>query len=70
MSANLDINKLTPEERLALLEEIWNSLTPRDIPLTEAQQTELNLRLDDLEQDRDLGIPWDDVLRKIKGGAN
>jgi putative addiction module component (TIGR02574 family) len=43
MSARgLDIASLTPEERLDLLEELWDSLgtTPEAIPLTEAQRVD------------------------------
>ena len=63
----LQISKLTPAERLRLLEELWESLcdTPEAVPLTEAQRTELDRRLDDLEQDVPTGIPWDDVVRRI-----
>ncbi|MEW6745698.1 MAG: addiction module protein [Planctomycetota bacterium] len=57
---------MTPEERLALLEEIWDSLQPEDVPVTDAQRRELDRRLDDLEGDRDVGIPWDEVLRQIR----
>ena len=65
----LDITSLTPEERLDLLEELWDSLgaTPEVIPLTEAQRTELDRRLDDLEREGPVGIPWDEVLGRIRG---
>jgi len=64
----VDIAALTPEERLSLLEQLWDSLTatPEVIPLTEAQRDELDRRLDDLEVDGDVGIPWDDVLSRIR----
>jgi putative addiction module component (TIGR02574 family) len=64
--SKVDIQSLTPEERLALLEEIWDSLEPGDVPLTEAQRAELDRRLDDLERDPTLGIPWETVLREIR----
>lgn len=64
----VDIAALTPEERLRLLEQLWDSLTdtPEAIPLTEAQREELDRRLDDLEVDGPVGIPWDDVLSRIR----
>lgn len=64
----VDIAALTPEERLSLLEQLWDSLTttPEAIPLTEAQREELDRRLDDLEVDGPVGIPWDDVLSRIR----
>ena len=64
--SNIDVKSLSPEERLALLEEIWDSLEPETVPVTDAQRRELDRRLDDLEGDRDLGIPWEEVLRQIR----
>jgi putative addiction module component (TIGR02574 family) len=65
----LDIASLTPEERLDLLEELWDSLaaTSEAIPLTGAQRVELDRRLDDLEREGPVGIPWDEVLGRIRG---
>jgi putative addiction module component (TIGR02574 family) len=67
--SKVDIKNLTPEERLMLLEEIWDSLEPGDISLTEAQRAELDRRLDDLERDPTPGIPWEAVLREIRERA-
>jgi putative addiction module component (TIGR02574 family) len=63
---NIGIKSLTPEERLALLEEIWDSLEPEAAPVTYAQRRELDRRLDAFERDRGIGIPWDEVLRQIR----
>jgi putative addiction module component (TIGR02574 family) len=64
----LNINDLTPEERLSLIEELWDSLTekPETVPLTNAQREELDRRLDDLERSGPAGILWDDVLQQIR----
>lgn len=64
----LNIDDLTPEERLRLIEELWDSLTekPETVPLTDAQREELDRRLDDLERSGPEGIPWDDVLQQIR----
>jgi putative addiction module component (TIGR02574 family) len=66
---NIDINALSPKERLELLEQLWDSLssTPEAIPLTDAQREELDRRLDDLEREGAVGIPWEEVLRRIAG---
>jgi len=60
---------LTVEERLELLERLWDSLvdTPERIPLTNAQKEELDRRLDDFERDPSIGIPWDEVRKRIQG---
>ncbi len=65
-----DIEKLTPAERLQLVEELWDSLCdqPDAVPLTEAQRAELDRRLDDLERDGPVGVPWDEVVRRIRKG--
>ena len=65
----VDIASLTPEERLDLLEELWDSLAakPEQIRLTGAQRAELDRRLDDLEREGPVGIPWDEVLGRIRG---
>jgi len=66
------IEALSPAERLELLERLWDSLsdTPARVPLTDPQRAELDRRLDGLEDDvekgRDLGVPWDEVVRQIR----
>jgi len=67
--ATVDIASLTFEERLQLLDELWESLsrTPDAIPLTEPQRKELDRRLDELEREGPVGIPWDEVLARIRG---
>ena len=64
----LNISEMSPEERLRLIEELWDSLneTPETVPLTNAQREELDRRLDDLERSGPEGIPWDQVLRQIR----
>jgi putative addiction module component (TIGR02574 family) len=57
----LDITRLTPQERLDLIGELWDSLTAEDVPLTPAQQAELDRRLATFEDDRRAGIPWEDL---------
>jgi putative addiction module component (TIGR02574 family) len=68
MSRHLDIASLTPEERLSLLEELWDSLaaTPGAVPLTATQRAELDRRLDDLDREGPVGIPWEEVLSRIR----
>ena len=68
-SPAVSFDNLTAEERLELLERLWDSLvdTPERIPLTDAQKEELDRRLDDFERDRSIGIPWDEVRQRIQG---
>jgi putative addiction module component (TIGR02574 family) len=68
--AAIDLDALSTDERLNLLEDLWESLSknPAALPLTDAQRAELDRRLDDLEQDGPTGIPWDEVLARIQNG--
>lgn len=56
------------EERLRLLDELWESLraTPEAFPVTDAQREELDRRLDELDREGPVGIPWDEVIRRIR----
>ena len=64
----LEIDELTSDERLRLIEDLWESLRqkPQSVPLTKAHQEELDRRLDELESDGPSGIAWDEVVRQIK----
>jgi putative addiction module component (TIGR02574 family) len=64
----MNIEDMSTEERLRLLEELWDSLSqrPENIPLTPEQREELDRRLDDLERQGPVGIPWEKVLRQIR----
>ncbi len=66
--ATIDIGALSHEERLLLLEQLWESLsaTPGAVPLTGAQRQELDRRLDELDRDGPVGIPWEEVLQRIR----
>ena len=68
----VNLDDLSPEEQMDLLEEIWDRLSqhPVGIPLSDAQRAELDRRLDALEDDiragRPLGRPWSEVRERLK----
>lgn len=63
--ATLDISRLTPKERLDLIGELWDSLSATDVPLTPAQQAELDRRLATFDTDRREAIPWEDIEAEL-----
>jgi putative addiction module component (TIGR02574 family) len=67
MSAMIDIQALSPDQRLQLIELLWDSLspTPDAIPLTQEQRAELDRRLDDLDREGPVGIPAEQVLNGL-----
>ena len=67
--STIDIAKLSPKERLELLEELWDSLPPEAVAMTDAQTKELDRRLDELDREGPVGIPWSDVLDRIRNRA-
>jgi putative addiction module component (TIGR02574 family) len=64
----VDVSLLDDDERLDLLDRLWESIgrDPRALPLSAAQQAELDRRLDDLEAEGPVGVPWDEVVAQIR----
>ena len=64
----IDIASLDAAARLRLIEELWESLrgNPDSVPMTDAQRNELDRRLDVIDRGDDAGIPWDEVLNRIR----
>ena len=67
-SPAIDIAKLTPDERLRLIDELWESLrvTPEAVTVTPQQREELDRRLDELERADVELVPWDEVRRRLR----
>jgi putative addiction module component (TIGR02574 family) len=66
-TATIDIDHLTQDERLDLLERLWELLS-RDYasrPITERQREELDRRLDLLDKEGPTGIPWEQVREEM-----
>ncbi|MGH2689312.1 MAG: addiction module protein [Actinomycetota bacterium] len=63
----LDIDRLSPAERIQLAGELWTSLhaTPDEVPLTPAQEDELDRRLEAYREDRAPGESWREALAGI-----
>lgn len=61
---SLGIERLSVEERISLVEEIWDSIA-ECTPLTEAQRLELDRRLQDHEANPDDVVPWEVVKASI-----
>ncbi len=63
----IEIDNLNVEERLKLIESLWESLIvdPSNVPVTEAQKQLLNERLNEIESGDDSGTPWDEVKARI-----
>lgn len=65
----LGIDRLSLEERLALVEELWDSIAAAT-PLTDAQRAELDRRLADHEAHPDDVVSWEEVKSSIADRLN
>ncbi len=64
----IDIATLTPNERLDLIEQLWESLssTPDAVPFPDAHREELDRRLNELDREGPTGIPVEEVLNRLR----
>ena len=61
-----ELARLSPRQRLALIEALWESLDDEDVPVTEAQRAELDRRIAGFEQDREQSISWDQLRAELR----
>ena len=68
-TAAIDIERLTRDERLDLLERLWELLNrdQEELPLTDRQREELDRRLDSLDEEGPTGVPWEQVRKEMTG---
>jgi putative addiction module component (TIGR02574 family) len=60
---SLGIDRLPIEERIALVEEIWDTISADSnaVPLTDAQRTELEKRIAEDDARPNDVVPWEQV---------
>jgi len=65
-----ELLELPVEERLRLLEALWESVAecPEALALTPAQKQELDRRLAAYERDPAAGVPWADLKKRLLAG--
>jgi len=61
-----ELARLSPRQRLALIEALWESLDDKDVPVTEAQRAELDRRIAAFEHDREQSIPLDQLSAELR----
>ena len=60
---------LSIDEKIEYVQSLWDRIAADAdaVPLTEWQRQLLDERLDDLTQNPDAGVPWEDVQAQILG---
>ena len=57
---------LSPEERLELIGAVWDSLSPNDLAVTDAERALLEARLAEMERNPDDQSPWLEVKTRLE----
>ena len=58
--------RLSPLQRLDLIEALWESLDEKDVPVTDAQRAELDRRIVGFDQDAAESIPWAQLRAELR----
>lgn len=66
---DLGIDRMSREERLQLLGDIWDTLTPvEQLAIPESHREELSRRIADADADPTAGVPWEEARERLRGG--
>jgi putative addiction module component (TIGR02574 family) len=60
------MTRLSPDERLALIAQLWDSLGDEHVPVTASQREELDRRLATLDEDRAQGVTWEALKAELE----
>ena len=61
-----ELSRLSVDERLELIGQLWDSLEHESLPLTSAQQHELDRRLAAFDHERAEGLSWEQVRGELE----
>ncbi|MBE9138705.1 addiction module protein [Nodosilinea sp. LEGE 07088] len=63
----VEISQLSVAERIQLAEDLWDSILDHqeELLLTEAQEQELDRRLESYHQNPTAGSPWEEVKQRL-----
>ena len=66
-----DILELPVQERIHLVEMIWESIAafPQALEVSPELKSELTIRMAEFERDPEAGYSWDQVKAKLKNGS-
>jgi putative addiction module component (TIGR02574 family) len=62
----LHVTRLSPNERLTLIAQLWDSLEDHQVQLTPVQQAELERRLATLDQDCAQSLTWEALKAELE----
>ena len=65
-----EIIRMSPPERLALIGELWDSMTDAELAMSPAQQRELTRRLGSFDQDKSQAVTWESLKAELAARAS
>jgi putative addiction module component (TIGR02574 family) len=60
------ISSLSPADRLELIGAVWDTLSPDDLPVTDAERALVDARLADMEAHPEDQSPWPEVKARLE----
>lgn len=65
----LGLDRLSIDERMLLVEELWDSIAarPESAQLNDKQREDLKRRLDAYRDNPKAGSPWEEVKERLRG---
>jgi putative addiction module component (TIGR02574 family) len=60
------VSSLSPADRLELIGKVWDTLSPDDLTLTDAERALLDSRLADMEAHADDQSSWPEVKARLE----
>lgn len=68
MASNYAFSDLSPEEKLQLVEDLWDDLaaTPTDVPVHDWQKELLERRQAELDAHPEAALTWEEVKRRVR----
>jgi putative addiction module component (TIGR02574 family) len=60
------VTSLSPADRLELIGVVWDTLSPDDLPVTEAERALFDARFADMEANPDDQSPWPEVKARLE----
>ena len=59
------ITSLSPADRIELIGAVWDSLSPNDLSVTDAERAVLDARIADMEANPNDQSPWPEVKERL-----
>ena len=65
-----NLSKYSNAEKIVLAEQLWDSVSKKDLEISDELKIELDIRLKNLEEGKTELYTWDEVKRHLKSIRN